>query len=190
MLRVVVAEDEAIIRLDLVEMLTELGYDVVGQARDGEQAVEVVRSTTPDVALFDVKMPRADGISAAETVIAERLCPVVILTAFSDRSLVARATDAGVLSYLVKPIGPTDVMPAIEVAVARWEQMRALESDVMDLSEQIQARKVIERAKGHLMTSLGMSEAHAFRWLQKRAMDGRTTLRDVAEAVLSGTSTE
>lgn len=190
MVRVVVAEDEALIRLDLVEMLTELGYDVVGQARDGEQAVDVVRATTPDVALFDVKMPRADGISAAETVIAERLCPVVMLTAFSDRTLIARASDAGVLNYLVKPVGATDLVPAIEVAVARWEQMRALERDVADLQGQIQARKVVERAKGHLMTSLAMSEAQAFRWLQKRAMDRRTSLLEVATAVLSGASSE
>lgn len=186
----VVAEDEAIIRLDLVEMLGELGYDVVGQAGDGERAVDVVRQTKPDVALFDVKMPRADGISAAETVIAERLCPVVMLTAFSDRSLIARASDAGVLSYLVKPVGPTDVVPAIELAVARWEQMRALESEVSDLESAIETRKIVERAKGHLMSTLSLSEAQAFRWMQKRAMDGRTSLGEVAQAILSGPSTK
>jgi two-component system, response regulator PdtaR len=184
--RVVVAEDEAIIRLDLVEMLGELGYDVVGQAADGDAALRIVRQVRPDVALLDVKMPRLDGISAAEQIVAEGLAAVVLVTAFSDRALIERAAQIGAMGYLVKPVGRTDLVPAIEVAVARFAQVRALGDEVSGLKEQVEARKVIERAKGELMTRLRLTEADAFRWLQKRAMDRRTSLIAVATTVLDG----
>lgn len=184
--RVVVAEDESIIRLDLAEMLGESGYEVVGQAADGQSAIDVVRATRPDVALLDVKMPVLDGISAAEAITGERLCPVVLLTAFSDRSLVARAAEAGAMGYLVKPAGRSDLVPALEVAMARWAQVQGLHAEVGMLQAQMAARKVIERAKGEVMQRLGLGEAEAFRWLRTRAMDRRMPLVDVAAIVLEG----
>ena len=184
--RVLVAEDEAIIRLDLAEMLGEAGYDVVGQAGDGEQAVDLARSLTPDIVIMDVKMPVLDGITAAETIGKERICPVVMLTAFSQKELVERARDAGVMAYVVKPFTATDVMPALEIALSRWAELKTLESEVADLGERLETRKAVDRAKGVLMAKLKISEAEAFRWIQKTAMDRRMGMREVAEAVVAG----
>ena len=185
-LRVVVAEDEALIRLDLVEILGEAGYEVVGQAGDGEEAVRLARELTPDVVLMDVKMPVLDGITAAEQIGSEGLAPVVMLTAFSQRELVERARDAGVMAYVVKPFTPGDLTPAIEVARSRWTQLRTLEAEVADLAERLETRKLVDRAKGALMTQLKISEAEAFRWIQKTAMDRRLSMKEVAEAVING----
>ncbi|HMM94518.1 MAG: response regulator [Micrococcales bacterium] len=184
--RVLVAEDEAIIRLDLAEMLREAGYDVVGQAGDGEQAVEMARSLTPDIVIMDVKMPVMDGLTAAETIGAERICPVVMLTAFSQRELVERARDAGVMAYVVKPFTQSDVTPALDIALSRWAELKELEAEVADLGERLETRKAVDRAKGVLMSKLKISEADAFRWIQKTAMDRRMGMREVAEAVISG----
>lgn len=184
--RVVVAEDEAIIRLDLAEMLAEAGYEVVGQAGDGEKAVEMARELKPDIVILDVKMPVLDGITAAERIGKERLCPVVMLTAFSQKELVERARDAGVMAYIVKPFTARDVAPALEVALSRWSERSALEDEVADLGERLATRKAVDRAKGVLMTKLDVSEADAFRWIQKTAMDRRMGMRDVAEAVVAG----
>jgi two-component system, response regulator PdtaR len=188
--RIVVAEDEAIIRMDLVEMLSEAGYVVVGQAADGETAVSLVRDLRPDLALLDVKMPILDGISAAEQISAENLAAVVLLTAFSDRALVARAAQAGAMGYLVKPIGRADLVPALEVALARHGQMLMLEREVGSLQDQIAARVVVERAKGELMSRLGLSESESFQWLRKRAMDRRLPLVEVARTILDGLQKE
>ena len=185
-LRVVVAEDEALIRLDLTEILGEAGYDVVGQAGDGEEAVRLARELTPDVVLMDVKMPVLDGITAAEQIGSEGLAPVVMLTAFSQKELVERARDAGVMAYVVKPFTPADLTPAIEVARSRWTQLRTLEAEVADLAERLETRKLVDRAKGALMTQLKISEAEAFRWIQKTAMDRRLSMKEVAEAVING----
>ncbi len=185
--RVVVAEDEALIRLDLVEMLREEGFDVVGEASDGEQAVDLARELSPDLVILDVKMPVLDGITAAEQIGNERLAPVVMLTAFSQRDLVERAVDAGAMAYLVKPFAKSDLVPAIEVAISRHAQLTALESEVSDLSERLETRKLLDRAKGKLQAD-GMSEPEAFRFIQKAAMDRRTTMKSVAESVLSGES--
>lgn len=184
--RVVVAEDETLIRLDLAEMLVEAGYDVVGQAGDGQQAVAMVRELRPDVVLMDVKMPVLDGISAAERIGAERLAPVVMLTAFSQRDLVERARDAEVMAYVVKPFTRADLTPAIEVACSRWAQLSALAAEVADLGDRLETRKPVDRAKGVLMTQLAITEGEAFRWLQKTAMDRRLSMKDVADAVLTG----
>ncbi len=184
--RVLVAEDEAIIRLDLAEMLREAGYDVVGQAGDGEQAVEMARSLTPDIVIMDVKMPVMDGLSAAEVIGAERLCPVVMLTAFSQTELVERARDAGVMAYVVKPFTASDVTPALDIALSRWSELKALEAEVADLGERLETRKAVDRAKGVLMAKLKVSEADAFRWIQKTAMDRRMGMKEVADAVVSG----
>jgi two-component system, response regulator PdtaR len=184
--RVLVAEDEAIIRLDLAEMLGEAGYEVVGQAGDGEQAVEMARSLRPDVAILDVKMPVMDGISAAEEIGKERICPVVMLTAFSQTELVERARDAGVMAYVVKPFTASDVAPALDIALSRWGELKALETEVADLGERLETRKAVDRAKGVLMSRLDLAEADAFRWIQKTAMDRRMGMREVAEAVLAG----
>jgi response regulator NasT len=183
--RIVVAEDEALIRLDLVEMLAEAGHDVVGQASNGEQAVELVKELRPDLAIMDVKMPVLDGLSAAEQIHEERICPVIMLTAFSQKELVERARDAGVMAYLVKPFTASDLAPAIEIARSRWSEVKALESDIADLGEQLATRKAVERAKGVLMKKLKISEAEAFRWIQKTAMDRRMGMREVAEAVVT-----
>lgn len=184
--RVLVAEDEAIIRIDLAEMLGEAGYDVVGQAGDGEQAVELTRTLRPDIVIMDVKMPVMDGITAAETISKERICPVVMLTAFSQTELVERARDAGVMAYVVKPFTASDVTPALDIALSRWSELTQLESEVADLGERLETRKAVDRAKGVLMTKLKVSEAEAFRWLQKTAMDRRMGMREVSEAVVAG----
>nr|WP_228266718.1 response regulator [Ornithinimicrobium ciconiae] len=185
-MRVLVAEDEALIRLDLAEMLGEAGYDVVGQAADGEQAVTMARELTPDLVIMDVKMPGMDGISAAEVLGKEGVAPVVMLTAFSDRALVERARDAGVMAYVVKPFTANDVLPAIDIARSRWQERQALESEVADLAERFETRKRLDRAKGLLQQQLKLSEAESFRWIQKAAMDRRLSMREVADAVISG----
>jgi len=182
--RVVVAEDEVLIRLDLVEMLTEEGYDVVGQAGDGEVAVALTTDLKPDLVVMDVKMPKLDGISAAEQIASERIAPVVMLTAFSQRELVERASQAGAMAYVVKPFGKGDLIPAIEIARARFAEIQTVEAEVSDLTERLESRKVVERAKGLLQSGLGLSEPEAFRWIQKTAMDLRKSMREVAEGVI------
>jgi response regulator NasT len=183
-LRVVVAEDEALIRLDLVEMLTEAGYEVVGQAGDGEAAILITEKEKPDLVVMDVKMPKLDGISAAERIANQRIAPVVILTAFSQRDLVERARDAGAMAYLTKPFTIEDLMPAIELAVSRFQEIKQLDAEVSDLQEQLKARKLIEKAKGILMKNLKISEPEAFKWMQKTAMDKRRSMTDVAQLVM------
>jgi len=182
--RVLVAEDEALIRLDLVEMLNEEGYEVAGQAADGEEAVRLATELKPDLVILDVKMPKMDGIEAASMIVSERLAPCVILTAFSQRDLVERARDAGAMAYLVKPFAKHDLVPAIELAVSRFAEMQALENEVAGLTDRLETRKVIERAKGLLMSKQSLSEPEAFRWIQRTAMDRRTTMKAVAEAVV------
>jgi two-component system, response regulator PdtaR len=184
--RVLVAEDEAIIRLDLAEMLGEAGYDVVGQAGDGEQAVAMALDLKPDIVIMDVKMPVMDGITAAEQIGKERICPVVMLTAFSQTELVERARDAGVMAYVVKPFTASDVTPALDIALSRWSELKALEAEVADLGDRLETRKAVDRAKGVLMTKLKITEADAFRWIQKTAMDRRMGMREVADAVIAG----
>jgi two-component system, response regulator PdtaR len=184
--RVLIAEDEALIRLDLREMLQEEGFEVVGEAADGEQAVEMAAELEPDLVICDVKMPKMDGITAAAQIADKRIAPVVILTAFSQRDLIERARDAGAMAYLVKPFQKRDLLPAIEMATSRFAEIRALESEVTDLRDRLEARKLIERAKGVLMTEHRMTEPEAFRWIQRAAMDNRTSMRAVAELVLSG----
>ena len=184
--RILVAEDEALIRLDLAEMLVEAGYEVVGQAGNGEQAVALSRELKPDLVLMDVKMPVLDGISAAEQIGKERIAPVVILTAFSQKELVERARDAGVMAYIVKPFTAADLAPAIGIAVSRWAEMSALEAEIADLGERFETRKIVDRAKGVLMTQLMISEPEAFSWIQKTAMDRRLGMREVATMVVSG----
>jgi two-component system, response regulator PdtaR len=185
-LRVVIAEDEALIRLDLKEMLEEEGYSVVAETGDGESAVANVTELRPDLAILDIKMPVLDGISAAERIAAERIAPVVILTAFSQRELVERARDAGAMAYLVKPFTKADLVPAIEMAVSRFAEIRALDVEVDTLRERLEVRKLLDRAKGVLQTQHGMSEPEAFRWIQKTSMDRRLTMRKVAETVIDG----
>lgn len=184
--RVVVAEDEALIRLDLVELLGEAGYDVVGQASNGEQAVELTLDLKPDLVIMDVKMPVMDGLSAADEIGKQRLCPVIMLTAFSQTELVERARDAGVMAYIVKPFTAADLAPAINIALSRWAELKELEKEVADLGEALETRKAVERAKGVLMKKLKLSEADAFRWIQKTAMDRRLGMKEVAEAVIAG----
>ena len=184
--RVLIAEDEALIRLDLAEMLREEGYEVVGEAGDGQEAVELAEKLTPDLVIMDVKMPVLDGITAAERIGAERICPVVMLTAFSQTELVERARDAGVMAYVVKPFTAADVTPAIDIALSRWGELKALESEIADLGDRLETRKAVDRAKGVLMTKLKITEAEAFRWIQKTAMDRRMGMREVAEAVVAG----
>jgi AmiR/NasT family two-component response regulator len=185
-MRVLIAEDEALIRLDLREMLQEEGFDVVGEAGDGEQAVALATELKPDLVICDVKMPKMDGITAAAQITEARIAPVVMLTAFSQRDLIERARDAGAMAYLVKPFQKRDLLPAIEMATSRFAEIRALESEVTGLRERLEARKLIERAKGALMTGHGLSEPEAFRWIQRAAMDNRTSMRAVAELVLNG----
>lgn len=186
--RVVIAEDEALIRLDLKEMLEEDGYAVVGEAGDGETAVKLALEQRPDLVILDVKMPILDGISAAERIVSQRIAPCLILTAFSQRDLVERARDAGAMAYLVKPFTKSDLVPAIEMAVSRHEEMAALEREVGTLSERLETRKLVERAKGLLMEQHGWSEPQAFRWIQKASMDRRMSMRQVAEVVVGETS--
>lgn len=183
-LRIVVAEDEALIRLDLVEMLQEEGYEVVGQAGDGEKAVALAADLAPDLVFLDVKMPVLDGLSAAARIGAAGSAPVVMLTAFSQRELVEQARDAGVMAYLVKPFSRTDLVPAIELATARWAELKSLESEVADLADRLETRKLVERAKGVLQARYGLSEPAAFRWMQKAAMDRRLSMADVARVVV------
>ena len=184
--RVLIAEDEALIRMDLAEMLRDEGYQVVGEAGDGQEAVELAEQLRPDLVIMDVKMPVLDGITAAERIGAERICPVVMLTAFSQTELVERARDAGVMAYVVKPFTAADVTPAIDIALSRWGELKALESEIADLGDRLETRKAVDRAKGVLMTKLKITEAEAFRWIQKTAMDRRMGMREVAEAVVAG----
>jgi two-component system, response regulator PdtaR len=184
--RVVLAEDEALIRLDLKEMLEEEGYEVVGETGDGETAVRMARDLRPDLVVMDIKMPGLDGLVAAERINEERLAPVLILTAFSQRDLVEGAAQAGAMGYLVKPFQKSDVVPAIELAVARHQERVALEEEVTGLEERLETRKLVDRAKGILMDRYGMKEADAFRFLQKAAMDGRLRLAEVAGRVVEG----
>jgi response regulator NasT len=182
---VVIAEDEALIRLDLAEMLGEEGYDVVGQAGDGQRAVELVEEHRPDLVVLDVKMPRLDGISAAERIAAQRIAPVVILTAFSQRDLVERAREAGAMAYLVKPFEKRDLVPAVEMARSRFAELQQLEAEVADLTERLETRKQVDRAKAIIQETLGVSEPDAFRWIQKTAMDLRLSMGDVAQGVIT-----
>ena len=182
--RVLVAEDEALIRLDLVEMLKEEGYDVVGEATDGEQAIRLAEELRPDLVILDVKMPKMDGIEAASMIAGKRIAPVVILTAFSQRDLVDRAREAGAMAYLVKPFAKQDIVPAIELAVSRFAELQLLENEVAGLTERLETRKLVERAKGLLMSKQNLTEPQAFRWIQRTAMDRRTTMKAVAEAVV------
>jgi response regulator NasT len=181
-IRILVAEDETIIRLDLVEMLTEAGYEVVAQAENGAIAIELAKKFMPDLAILDVKMPEVDGISAAEQIISTS--PVLMLTAFSQRELIERARDAGVMAYVVKPFSINDLVPAIEIAISRHKQMKTLEAEVADIYERLETRKLIDRAKGLLMKALNISEPAAFSWIQKTAMDRRISMKDVAAAVI------
>jgi two-component system, response regulator PdtaR len=181
--RILVAEDEALIRMDLVEMLREAGYEVIAEASDGAQAIELAQLHKPDLAILDVKMPVLDGISAAEKII--DIAPVLMLTAFSQRELVERARDAGVMAYVVKPFSIGDLVPAIEIAISRHTQMRSLAVEVKDLHDRLETRKLIDRAKGILMQALNLSEPEAFSWIQRAAMDRRLTMKEVAAAVIS-----
>ncbi len=181
--RILVAEDEAIIRLDLVEMLTEAGYLVVAEARNGVEAVSLAKEHRPDLAILDVKMPEMDGITAAREII--DIAPVLMLTAFSQRELVERARDAGAMAYVVKPFSISDLVPAIEIAMSRHQQLRALQKEVLDLHDRLETRKIIDRAKGILMQALNLSEPEAFSWIQRAAMDRRMTMKEVSQAVIS-----
>lgn len=182
--RVVIAEDEALIRLDLKEMLEEEGYRVVGEAGDGQRAVELAEEHRPDLVILDVKMPILDGISAAERIAKERIAPVLMLTAFSQRELVDRAREAGAMAYLVKPFSKSDLVPAIEMAVSRFTELRALEAEIADLSLRLETRKLVDRAKSALQTKYGLTEPAAFRWIQKTSMDRRMSMQQVAQAVI------
>jgi response regulator NasT len=180
----VIAEDEALIRLDLAEMLRDEGYQVVGEASDGQEAVDLAESLRPDLVIMDVKMPRRDGIDAAAEIAAKRIAPIVILTAFSQRDLVEKARDAGAMAYLVKPFSISDLIPAIEVALSRFAEITELEREVADLGERLETRKLVERAKGLLQARHAMTEPEAFSWMQRAAMDRRTSMKRVAEVVL------
>ena len=183
--RVLIAEDEALIRLDLREMLIEEGYDVVGEAGDGETAVRLAQELKPDLVILDIKMPIMDGLAAAERIASEHLAAVVILTAFSQRDLVERARAAGAMAYLVKPFQKSDLVPAIEIALSRYSEIAALESEVATLTDRLETRKLVERAKGQLMTAYSMTEPQAFKWIQRTAMDHRLTMRQVAERIMA-----
>ncbi len=182
--RVVIADDESIIRMDLKEMLSGLGYQVVGEAGDGRQAINMARELKPDLVIMDIKMPEMDGISAARVLTEEKIAPVLLLTAYSQQELVAGAREAGVVGYIVKPFRQDELMPAIEVALSRFREFRELEKEMGDLKETLEARKVIERAKGVLMDQYGLKEADAFRRIQKLSMDTRKSMREIAEAIL------
>ncbi len=180
----VVAEDESLIRMDIVETLTEAGFDVIAAVGDGESAVTKARELRPDIVVMDVKMPQVDGVTAAERIGEDSLAPVVMLTAFSQAELVERARDAGAMAYVVKPFTPADLLPAIEIAISRFQQITQLESEIADLGERFETRKRVDRAKGLLQTNMGLSEPEAFRWIQKTSMDRRLTMREVADAVV------
>lgn len=182
--RILLAEDESVARMDLREMLANLGYDVVGEAGDGRSAIDQARSLKPDLVIMDVKMPELDGISAARTLVEERVAPVLLLTAFSDQEFVEAASEAGVLGYIVKPFGEAEIRPAIEVALARHGELRALRKELDDTKEALETRKMVERAKGLIMQSKGLTEAEAFRQIQKLSMNSRKSMREVAEAIL------
>jgi len=186
--RVVVAEDEALIRLDIVEMLRDAGFDVVGEAGDGEEAVRLAEEHRPDLVVMDIKMPVLDGISAAERIAGGRIAPVVLLTAFSQRELVERARDAGAMAYVVKPFSAADLLPALEIALSRHAEIAALEAEVADLADRFETRKQVDRAKGLLQSKFKMSEPEAFRWIQKTSMDKRLTMREVASAIIASAS--
>ncbi len=181
---VVVAEDESLIRIDVVETLTDNGYTVVGEAADGEAAVALARQHRPDLVVMDVKMPLMDGITAAEILAKEKIAPVVLLTAFSQRELVERASEAGALAYVVKPFTPNDLIPAIEIALSRYQQISALEDEIADIAERLETRKILDRAKGILNDTMGLTEPEAFRWIQKASMDRRLSMREVAQTVV------
>lgn len=183
--RVLIAEDEALIRLDLKEMLEEEGYEVVAEVGDGQQAVDRAMELAPDLVILDIQMPVLDGLSAAEQIASARIAPVIVLTAFSQRELVDRARDAGAMAYLVKPFSKNDLVPAIEVARGRFAEMTALDGEVRTLQERLAARQVVEKAKGRLMADRGMTEPEAFRWLQRTAMDERTSMKALAERILA-----
>ena len=183
--RVVVAEDDSMIRMDVVEMLSAEGYEVVGEAADGRRAVELTREHEPDLVLMDVKMPVLDGISAAEEIAAERIAPVVLLTAFSQKELVERAREAGAMAYVVKPYTAAELIPAIEIAVSRFDEIVALEDEVTEMKDQFETRKLVERAKSLLISRMGLTEPEAFRWIQKTSMDRRLSMREVADAILN-----
>lgn len=185
--RVVVAEDEALIRLDVVEMLRDAGFDVVGEAGDGEEAIRLAEEHRPDLVVMDIKMPVLDGISAAERIAGARIAPVVLLTAFSQRELVERARDAGAMAYVVKPFSAADLLPALEIALSRHSEIAALEAEVADLADRFETRKLVDRAKGLLQSKFKMSEPEAFRWIQKTSMDKRLTMREVASAIIAST---
>lgn len=185
-IRVVIAEDEAIIRLDLKESLEEEGYEVVGEAGRGDQAIELARELRPDLAILDIKMPGVDGLTAARTIAAERLCAVLMLTAFSQREIIEEARDAGALAYLVKPFQKNDLIPAIEVAIGRFRELQQLDNEVDALGEQLETRKVIDRAKGILIDECSMREQDAFTFIQRTAMSERSRMRDVAERIIAG----
>jgi response regulator NasT len=186
--RVLIAEDEALIRLDLAEMLVEEGYDVVGEAGDGETAVRLARELKPELVILDIKMPIMDGLAAAEKIADDRIAPVVILTAFSQRDLVERARAAGAMAYLVKPFQKSDLVPAIEIALSRFAEVGALEAEVAGLTDRLETRKSVERAKSALMTQYAMTEPQAFKWIQRTAMDHRMTMREVADRILAESS--
>jgi len=186
-IRVVIAEDEAIIRLDLRETLEEEGYDVVGESGRGDHALELVRELKPDIAILDIKMPHMDGLEAARIITQERICGVLMLTAFSQREVVEDARDAGALAYLVKPYQKSDLIPAIEVAIGRFRELQHLSGEVDALGEQLEARKLIDRAKGILMDEAGLKESEAFTFIQRTAMSERTRMREVAERIIAGT---
>jgi response regulator NasT len=182
--RVIVAEDESLIRIDIVEMLRDHGFEVVGEAADGEKAVALAEELRPDIVVMDVKMPLLDGISAAEILTKRHIAPVVLLTAFSQRELVERAAEAGALAYVVKPFTPNDLIPAIDIALTRYQQITALEDEITDLAERLETRKVLDRAKGILNDTMGLTEPEAFRWIQKASMDRRLSMREVAQTVI------
>lgn len=182
--RAIVAEDEVLIRMDIVETLQEGGYEVVGEAGNGEEGVNLTREHRPDVVVMDIKMPVMDGLTAAEHIANEKIAPVVILTAFSQTDLVERASEAGAMAYVVKPFTPADLIPAVEIARSRYLEIKALEAEISDISERMEIRKKVERAKGLLMEKMKLNEPEAFRWIQKTSMDRRLTMREVAEAVI------
>lgn len=182
--RVIVAEDESLIRIDIVETLRDHGFEVIAEAADGEKAVALAEELRPDLVVMDVKMPLMDGISAAEILTKKKIAPVVLLTAFSQRELVERASEAGTLAYVVKPFTPSDLIPAIDIALGRYAQIQALEDEVADMSERLETRKILDRAKGILNNTMGLTEPEAFRWIQKASMDRRLTMKEVAQTVI------